>query len=850
MAEASTTSTRPGPAGLDPEDAPADRLDAVETGDAADVDALAQTSWSNLWQVPAIIVSALLITLGIVAAMQRDDPPPISALLDHAEALIDDAQFEATATYLDESVKPRLHEAGPADQARFHAIVGDWIALTQESQGVSLQQNNVLIDEQYGKATAGGLPLGATRLERWAIALVELGRLDGARARMSEIEALLASQTVGADARTRRNRVFRRIVQFALEQSEMQTGELLAILDDFRRDSLLGIKDEIWAVARQGELRVDAAMPEQAIDYLLLELRRLEPRVAAEHRSAFGELYVTLGRAYHRAGNDQYARFNLEQSLGHFDGTEDAFGWAHVLLGQIDADHGRFEEALEHYDLVVRNFEAAPCQQPALLGRAEVFSIIGEHEQAMADYRELRDMLLREPRQVRVSTGRFVESLIDRHDASLAMGRLRTALDYLSITEPVYEQADAPGEVLLRRASTARQLADNMIEAARVNADTGERLPLDRVDPAVRYEAGLMYEQAATWAVEHARATRTDADQQELWAESLWLAADSFDQAGLHDQAVTLFREYVATRSEVDPRRPQAMFRLAQTHEALMDYESAAARYQQIIDEHPRSTYATGSFVPLARVLEVLDREPEAEQLLTKVVQGEHVIKPDASDYRDALIQLGSLQYRAGTQERAIEQLTAAARRYPDDPRINEIRFKLADAHRRLALELERLAETDPTLSPAQRQALQHQRTDELEKAQALFDRVVRSYGQIDPLRLNALQIDFNRRAHLYRADCAFLLKDYQKAIALYDEAARRYSDQHSSLVALIQIVNCYYGLNDPQRARTAEQRARVRLKQLPDSAFQAEDALMDRAAWERWLANNPPGESLAAADS
>jgi tetratricopeptide (TPR) repeat protein len=104
------------------------------------------------------------------------------------------------------------------------------------------------------------------------------------------------------------------------------------------------------------------------------------------------------------------------------------------------------------------------------------------------------------------------------------------------------------------------------------------------------------------------------------------------------------------------------------------------------------------------------------------------------------------------------------------------------------------------------------------------------------------------RRAHLYRADCAFHLGFLEQAIELYDRAARLYSAHAASMYALVQIVNCYNQLNDEERAGAAHRRALVRLKQLPDSAFDSPESLMNRAAWERWLDNSPVGTTLSSA--
>ena len=66
-------------------------------------------------------------------------------------------------------------------------------------------------------------------------------------------------------------------------------------------------------------------------------------------------------------------------------------------------------------------------------------------------------------------------------------------------------------------------------------------------------------------------------------------------------------------------------------------------------------------------------------------------------------------------------------------------------------------------------------------------------------------------------------------------------------MYALVQIVNCYNHLKDADRAATAHRRALVRLRQLPDAAFDSTESLMNRAAWERWLDSSPVGASLAA---
>ena len=79
-------------------------------------------------------------------------------------------------------------------------------------------------------------------------------------------------------------------------------------------------------------------------------------------------------------------------------------------------------------------------------------------------------------------------------------------------------------------------------------------------------------------------------------------------------------------------------------------------------------------------------------------------------------------------------------------------------------------------------------------------------------------------------------------AAQLYDQAARKYGGHHSSMYALVQIVNCYDRLGDGQHADVAHHRALEHLSRLPDEAFADPQALLDRAAWEQWLRNRPLG--------
>ena len=150
-------------------------------------------------------------------------------------------------------------------------------------------------------------------------------------------------------------------------------------------------------------------------------------------------------------------------------------------------------------------------------------------------------------------------------------------------------------------------------------------------------------------------------------------------------------------------------------------------------------------------------------------------------------------------------------------------------------------------IPPSEQERLESLRTSHLQSAIKVFTELCDGFERIDMVRLSMFDGEMLRRAYLYRGDCAYYLGDLELAIRLYDFAARKYSLHHSSMYALVQIVNCYAELGLVTRARTAHRRALVRLEQLPETTFFAPDSLRDRNAWERWLENHPVAPTKTA---
>ncbi|MHC5113497.1 MAG: tetratricopeptide repeat protein [Planctomycetota bacterium] len=831
-----------------------DQHEAAEDLFEDDLDAFADgrsewTAWGNLWQVPAIVLSLVLIALGITVASHRAPKDNFTGALDQVARLIGSGLFDDAQILLETTLLENLDLATAPERARYHASVADWLAESQATSGVSTRDNNRAIVEQYARAIELGLVMSPVRHERWGNALIDLGEIAEARERITELEGLGVVDDGGSEARLRRNRLVRRLVEYSLRAEDLDAEAVLAELEDYRADPLLTPQDVVWVVARQAELRLEAGDADVAVQKLLVDTRRLEDQAEHLDPGTWCELYLLLGRAYYDLGQYADADFNLVRAAERVRGAENLASEILLYEARLDVALGKVESAHETFGEIIRDHVGSGAHLPAVLGRAETASIRGDHEASLDDFRSVVDRLSSGERRRGVTRRSVAARLADRHDAALTLGDLELALRYVSLAEGLFPGVEVPVDVLFRIASTSRQIADDVLRDG-LEALEGPRT-IDQVDPEIRHLAATKYAHAGAYFLRHARALTSVPDADRQWADSLWLSGDSYDLAGRRDLAIRHFVEYIAGRSIEDPRRAEVTFRLGQAYQAEDKFEEAAAAYEQVIAEHPRSPFGTRSHVPLARCYMKLDRYPDAERQLLDVVDGrqgaQNPIMPEAVDYRDALIELGKLYYAGGDLVKAIERLTAAADRYPDDLRLNDIRFRLADAYRRRSGELRLAVEAETTLSPEERQRRQQRAREHLEEALDLFSMVTDGYAQQPPRRLNRFQRTSLRNAMFYRADCAFALGQFELAAQFYDQVARRYSDHHSSMHALVQIINAYEKLGRPKDAEIAHHNAMTRLRQLPDDAFEDPAALMDRSAWEQWLRNRPLGASVSA---
>jgi tetratricopeptide (TPR) repeat protein len=245
-----------------------------------------------------------------------------------------------------------------------------------------------------------------------------------------------------------------------------------------------------------------------------------------------------------------------------------------------------------------------------------------------------------------------------------------------------------------------------------------------------------------------------------------------------------------------DSLAPDALLRLGKSYEAMGLFDKAVAAFQRNQFRYPNSLAAIKSAVPLAQAY--IAKGPsafaKAESVLKSVVENNPLLTPEAEEFKEALFELAQLYYHTNRFEESIARLEELAARYPNEPRLGQLLFLMADSYRKSAglLDLKQPevanAAADPKSIAIDLAEAAAARKERLGKAKAMYDRVVDLYRDTPPkTELDKL---YNKLSHFYRADCVFDAGQFEEAIRLYDAAAFRYQDDPSSLAAYVQIVN------------------------------------------------------------
>ena len=782
--------------------------------------------WRDAWQVPALLVGAGLLMLGVSFSITSSPDPDMTPTIALANRLIENEEYDRAIELLNTKVYPWvLKEESPLeDKVEYHLAKARSIYRGQQKLQIDDDRNHVSVVREYLEAERIGGALEPKDTASLANTYISRDEFD---------QAIQRVRSIPDSKRFLRDAVHRKAVESMLDRPAPITEPAMELLADMLIDPNLPVGERVWALETQGNVRLAQGYADETITRILRAMPRLE-RAGVEGRS---RLHLILAKAYNEVGVPKQATEQVTQALAlSADGDPH---YPEILLMQaiVEDSKGNTAGARDLYDEIVTKNSSSSAYPLALLGLSETEAGLHEPELSLEAYTTLVESYDSFMIESFPSRQQILDSLLGQAEDSLSAGNANESIRYATLADKLYRGKEIPSGVLEALALGHQAAAETLL-----GKPISEVRSLMGLDPSTRAEVQRHLMSSATNYRVHAE--QHVVANLPIYAESLWRSGDLFDRAGDQPEAIQAFQTYAESMPS-DPRHAEALFRLAESLRALGDFQAAADVYKGLILARESSAgadigpFADASHVPLAQAYlydEDLANDAEAEKLLATALDGS-MGSTDTQHFRDALLELGGLYDRTGRPERAIERYEEFAARYASDPEAGAVLFKLADAHRRLSDIIEQ--SLDEAMPAAERNRRLDQIVIHRKAAIESYQKTIENLGVIPEHQLGIFESIALRNSFFYLGDCAFDLGEYDDAIRYYDRARDRYVADPASLVAMVQIVNAYIETNQLGRARTANDRAKRFYQEIPDDVWDDPSLPMDRADWERWLSSS-----------
>ncbi len=797
-----------------------------------------RASLAGRWQVPVLALGIAVFFAGISSLAAHRSTLSFEDELERIRILRSaDALTRASAYTLSLLQAP---ERTIAESAVLHTQLAGIIHQAEAGLTRHNPRNVSAIISNYEKSLEMGAELDAAEYTAWG---------DAYRWSERPADAVRAYRQALARGSSGKDRLLRLITELTLGSSRQPTPEVLPHLEAVLADSTALPGNYLWAMelkvdwlTRQGDLAGAMAIVSQARD----RLSGTEERLAVAYSEAMclresGLIYAAQDRLH-----------ELRASWRLHDELWARSGW---MLGQLEQEDGRPQAALNYYEEVLRAFQSGDMYDLCIVGRAECLAALARYRKGLEVFTELRDRLLSKDPPPAIDSDAVRVMVTNIGDSLVQEGRLLLAADYMELGQSLVNPKNSAlrATYVSRRAQTLVQLARRMAEGSHADDVNGPGEDADAYATASSEDGGA----AQRANPDRARELYVDAAEQYLLLADLYepeqkptvraleAAADLFDSGGRPDRMVAtlarLVREYPTAAA-----CGAALLRMARAHHAENRLDAAIRCYRNIIDTYPRTPPALQSIVPLAECLLATGGESarEGEQLLIDLLEDrglDPIFSPRAMEYRQALIQLAEYYVQSDADEipdhveKAIGRLEDAIRLYPDDPQIPRLRFLLADAYRASAEALR--DESRQLASPLAQVSARSEADERMTNSLEQYERVIALLAGEDAGSLSELARSYLRASYLYRGDCLFDLGRYSEAIAAYHEAAWRFENLPTAIVAMWQVVHCHERLGELENARAALARLGWLLKKTPPSSFEVEPGMSSKAYWEGLIA-------------
>ncbi len=763
---------------------------------------------SQLWQLPLLLLSLGLFGYAGYLFIDPHLGPTVEQRLDTARTLLTQERPQAALDLLNRLLDTAKLETG--QQARIHLMLGESVEMAQKEQHKKIPANFDTIIEQTELALSHGIQPDAQIYRRLGESYEGIDQPTQALDNYRRAMALDPDHALHLE---------RKVIDLQLAQDDPSPAD--ATLIEYLKTPNLSEGERAWALGERAQLQIDAGKFTDARALLDQAL------ALATDQTSQGEVNYRQGYCAYKLGDLANAERFLRAARDELTVRNPLDADACYLLGKLLQDRGETQQALSFYETMLESHIDSPLEPLARLGRGSCRILLGQDAPGLEDLRDVVTEL-----QQKTSRQKYkAEAIVGMQLASRTLaGRenLDGALEALADEQTL--DPDPPA-AFYERLGDVFALRGDQLERTIPTAS-----PADQIRRAQQVRDCRTHAGDAMVAFSRKLTLLDD----KRYGEALWRGVDLYDQAGDVQRVISSLELFVAERPD-DTLAPDALLRLGQAYQAAGQFDQAIDAFQRNQFRHPNSLAASKSAVPLAKAY--IDKGPEfygkAETVLLSVINDNPLITPEAEEFSQSLFELANLYYRTGRFEEAVARLEEFTQRYPNDERIGQLLFLMADSYRKSALALDRQpgpASADASGSPPAPDLVEiaAAKRDRLTKAKGFYDQVVDIFHNKPPQ--DDIDKLYLKLAYFYRADCLYDMGQYLDSIKLYDTAAFRYQDDPAALAAYVQIVNAYCAVGKIDEAKTANERAKWILRRMPPDAFKDGAFPMPKEYWAAWL--------------
>ncbi len=772
--------------------------------------------WNRLWQIPLLLAGLAAFGFGLRALVKAIKPVPFNEHIAELENIIATKDYTRAIDRIN-TLAPYFQ--APSQLAKLNQLAGDAQYLFQKAQLAPVRENYQHVFDHYQQASNLGINTDATMNERWGDAALALGN---AKLAVEKLEEAIAADPAKLEPHAR-----------DLIDAYMADGDTLKARHTFEqmiKQPSLSVKDRAWALCKNIELAINAGGTNSTeLQSAVALARKALPSIPERDPSA--RILLWIGRAEYEQGQLADAKRDLTEARQRFVTHDLDDSRAGLLLAKIAQADNDLTTAAELYQDAATADEGTILWPAARFGRAEVLALTDQpNEEMRSDYHFAIDALQQaaaseSEQPSAVGESKIPEMIgIDQVRVSLetefqhysTTGKNAEAMTFLALEQDLKDK-ETPA-MAYRLATTKERRGLELLAQATT-------MPAADIQPREN-TAGKGRDLLAQAADDYLRHSKLSTMQDAISANSLWRAAQLYDQSGHTTQSIAAYEKFTVEHLH-DARTPEGFLNMGRLYQSIGDLDKAIPLYQRDIKENPKTPAAYTSAVNLARCYMVQGPEQfdKAEKCLLSLVQDNLDLLPTAKEYRDSLFTLGELYFSNHRWADAVLRLEEAVERYPDDPQIPRAMFLLAECYRNSAADIADAIKKNPAIE--NRDSLTAAREDRLHKASSYFSRVIQALDT-DPDQilagherpLSPIEEQYLQTSYSGRANCAFELGDYLNAIKRYDQTATRFPQNIMAIESYVQIVNAYRALQQPQQASAAAERAQWILKRIPNEAF------------------------------